>query len=148
MKLTKKIEIKLTERDKEYINSVDSTDICRYLESLRDKKFKIGDVLIKKKRKAIYNGSTQVYDHEWVPVVVPYRNVPAKYIVVYIDDHGIPVVKRLSVTGKLTRTIQSLADIDFRTEIFQEDPDYAESMILGDEEFDPIKNERDGWRKS
>jgi hypothetical protein len=149
MKLTDKIKIELTDEDKQYINNKDMSDMCRYLGSLRNRKFKVGDVLVKKRRKVTFDWSaTSIYRQEaWEYVKVPHRKTNAKYVVVHIDENGIPIVKRLSVNGKLTRAIQSLGDVDFRSEIFEEDPDYAEAVILDKREYDPIEYERNGKRK-
>jgi hypothetical protein len=151
MKLTDKIKIELTEQDKEYIENKDLGDMCRYLDSLRSKTFKVGDVLVKKRKKVRLNWDINDDDEfrveTWEYVKVPHRKTNAKYVVVHVDSSGIPVVKRLSVNGKLTKTIQSLADVDFRSEIFEDDPDYAEAIILDKDAYDPIEYERGGKRK-
>lgn len=147
MKLSDKIEIELTEDDMLYIQNNVREDICRYLSSLRDRSFKIGDVLVKKIKKSRITKDCSHIDY-WEHVMVPYRKVPAKYVVVHVDDNGIPTVKRLSVKGYFTGNIQSLADVDFRNEIFEEDPDMLEALLLNEDEFDPIRRERNRKRKS
>ena len=142
MKLSNKIEIELTNEDLEYIREKNTDDIAKYLSSLRDRKFKVGDVLVKKTRKTVMDPKTYVQSYYWDYVMVPYRKVPAKFVVVHVDDYGIPTVKRLSVKGHFTGNIQSLADADFRSEIYEEDPDYIEALLLDEEEYDPIKIER------
>lgn len=145
MKLTDKIEIELTDADTEYIKSGCRDDISRYLAFLRDRSFEVGDVLVKKVKKRKWqtnkNGAMDCIDY-WDYVKVPYRKVPAKFVVVHVDENGIPTVKRLSVKGHFTNTIQSLADLDFRNEIYEEDPDYMEAMLLDFDEYDPIMVER------
>ena len=141
MKLSEKIETELSQEDKEYIANIDK-GIAKYLSFLRDSKFKVGDVLVKKVRKHAHNRKTGSYEEYWDYVMVPYRKVPAKFVVVHVDKHGLPTVKRLSVKGHFTGNIQSLANTDWRNEIYEEDPDYLEALLLDQDEYDPILRER------
>lgn len=135
MKLTDKIQIELSDIDKSYIKQ--SEDMARYIAALRDRKFKVGDVLIKKKK--YYENGKEV----WRIPKVQQRGTMRKFVVVHVDADGIPYIKKLSVRGHLLNGIKSLGDIDFRTEIYEEDPDYAEAILLDKPDFDPIEYERD-----
>lgn len=145
MKLTDKIDISLSESDLAEINKSNANDMSKFMARLRDSKFNIGDVLIKRTKRSWYEGNKLM--SAWQTVMVPYRSVPRKFVVVHVDEHGIPSVKPLTVTGKLGKDIKCFNDIDFRYEIFEEDPDYAAAIILGDEEYDPIEHERNGGRR-
>jgi len=141
MKLTDKINMTLSNEDKSHISECE--DMAKYLAFLRDHVFKVGDVLIKKKK----YWDDKINGFIWKIPKVQVRGSMRKFIIVHVDSVGIPYIKKLSVKGHLLEGIKSLADVDFRTEIYEKDPDYAEAIILGKEDFDPIEYERDGKRE-
>jgi len=108
-------------------------------------KYTVGDVLIRHK---IETGSAEI---DLISDACP---VPKKFLIMHIDDLGIPWVKRLSVRGGLGTALANLTEIwgdgKYR---FSVDPEQIDSILLG-YAYDPLieyrrfKNENPSYGKS
>jgi hypothetical protein len=126
----------LTSDDLNYISQRESI-IDSFLHRMEHaKRFKLNDILI-----AFVLGDTEK--------TTPVRNcygVPKKYKVVFEDKHGIPYAKELSKNGKPTGMLLTLVKWgDHRYDrgedmFFQLDPDYEDSLIMQDENYDPASS--------
>lgn len=135
---------KLEKHELEHIKRTED-GLSHLMDVLKDvSRFKDGDYLIAFRRSSGYHESRDVQ-------VTNSYGAPKKFQVVAVDKHGIPYMKELNKAGQPTgRLIQSvridggyreLKYGDFRFEV---DPDYADSIIMMDEEnFDPSAIHRD-----
>lgn len=95
-------------------------------------KFKKGDFLIAFRPATAYSKRQQITNS---------YNAPKKFVVIYTDKHNIPYMKELSKHGMPTGSVVTpihfddynsiLKDLDYEFEV---DPDYADSIIMMDEE--------------
>jgi hypothetical protein len=86
--------------------------------------FKVGQVLVRR-----YLTTNRIATNA--------AGIAEKYIVVNIMN-GIPLCKKLQVSGKPGIGLYCPADVDYDKERFEEDPDCADAILLG-AEYDPLE---------
>ncbi len=127
-------DFKLTKNDLDRIkNSYEANPVNRYLKAKNRFGFKVGDVLIRK-RKSGY-GDTSTWKVETISDRSP---VPKKFIYVHENDLGVGYIKQIKSNGKeLCDNIQCLDDLDFTWTTYEVDPDYIDHIVLtdGDQDF-------------
>jgi hypothetical protein len=129
-------KFKLSPEDLKRINHAnENNQINRYLREKANLNFKVGDILIKKKRKYNRNGG----DHTWEPETVSDRSpTPKKYYYAFENELGVGYIKQIkSDGGSLCESLICLADVDYTWSKFEVDPDFVDHMLLvgEDEEF-------------
>lgn len=117
------------------------------LSFMMKQKFSVGDILIKKAIRVEDDGSSGVTE-----IVRYYENslLPQRYLVIYIDPAtDIAFVKSILENGKLEKEVEATIDTDNcgynEYMVYQVDPDFVDSTILGGE-FDVsliLKEEKD-----
>lgn len=119
-------------------------EISEILNALNEvRKFKIGDILIAKER------VSDQYEY-----VRDSYGIPIKYKVFYVDKNNVPYVRELhknaSSNDRSTGCLLQFGDPECKLHGFKYeiDPDYADAVMLGDEDsYDPLE-ERVRRRKS
>lgn len=113
-------------------------EIYDVLVRFKDITFEEGDFLLRHDLE--YNYET--YEYFWViekfsEVNQSYR----KYKVVYVDEVGLPYVKKVLFNGDLCGEAKCLAGYDLDRTKFLPDPDFMDHHLLAeeDEEFDPLQ---------
>ncbi len=127
-------KVKLASHELDYIKERERA-MTETINTLRNlSRFKEGDFLI------AFHYSSGYGDHRKRPVTNSY-GVPKKFIVVHVDVNGIPYMKELSKNGDATGSILSPIRVDGGYSmvkqaefIFEVDPDYADAIILDDQE--------------
>lgn len=125
------MEVKLTKDDLKSIQDVrEESPVCRFFDHKGKVQFSIGDVLLKK---------TKNYDDKWETEKISYNSgMPKRYVYIYEDEHGVGFLKLLKTsTGTLGKETICIADElqDSHTK-YVVDPDYMDSVLLGDGGFD------------
>lgn len=125
------MEVKLTKDDMDSIKDVrEESPVCRFFDHKGKVQFSVGDVLIKK---------TKNYDDKWTTEMISYNSgMPKRYVYIYEDEHGVGFLKLLKTsTGTLGKETICIADElqDSHTK-YVVDPDYMDSVLLGDGGFD------------
>jgi hypothetical protein len=119
--------------------------MLKRIEDMR--RFQLGDYLIGfRKRDPEYNATISEYEHMSEPILNSY-GLPTKFKVVAVDKNGIPYIKELNKKGipfgRLIVTVDFNTDeFDGAQDIYKVDPDYTDSIILGESEFDPTKTQK------
>ena len=107
--------------------------------------FKVGDYLIGSQKKEFWSDDT------YYPIV-DYKNNRVKYKVMHISETGLPYVKKINNRGKPEGIIIPMISfndnnsdmmwtpyIDIKFEV---DPDFIDSIILQENNFDPVAKQR------
>jgi hypothetical protein len=127
-----------------------STD--KTLKHLRDMsfyKFAIGDVLVKQEKVHKWDQGNDVY--EWKTSIAA-CGLPYKYVYLFENELNIGYIRRLSVNGrKFVDTPLCVTEFDPDYIRFELDPEYADHMLLSEEEdkfdtksrYDAIKRRRE-----
>jgi len=106
------------------------------LRMLEISNFGVGDVLVKQQ----YNGNDEdgrpIYEN--CPISAA-NHAPQKFKVVHVDRFGVPWIKRISASnGKLSNHLATIISHSSDAIRFVPDKSYAEAIITGDENFDPL----------
>lgn len=113
-------------------------------------KFKIGDFLIAFKRKNAFAPDAKA------EIVKNSYGAVRKFQVVYIDKVGLPYIKEVSKKGVPAGVMMSTVQSDhyggfrFGPYMFEIDPEYADSLILQDDGFNPseiLKERSDAFKE-
>lgn len=124
--------------------------VCRYLDMMENCKFSIGDILVK------YTGYVDWDDPneriEWeLEMLNSNSAMPKRYVYVYEDKHGVGFIKRLNIrTGELGKETICLANTvgAYGQRVkYQVDPEYMDSVLLGDGSFDIKKLHKQSLEK-
>lgn len=130
----KKSELSL--RDREVIRDAEK-ELCNFLEALESvRRFNENDYLILFNARHKEDGTLDPS-----PVMNSY-GVPKKFKVVYIDINGVPYAKEVTAKGNIQGQLISCLPTDYADfssdigygQFFGVDPDYAEAIILGEEQ--------------
>ena len=117
----------------------------KHLKNLSFYKFAVGDVLIREEKYRTADG------HQWKTKLAD-CGLPNKYVYVFENDLGIGYIRRLSVNGrKFVDKPLCVTEFDPDQTRFALDPEYADHMILSDENaefdaksrYDEIKKKRE-----
>jgi hypothetical protein len=127
----------------------ENNPVCRYLDMMENCKFSIGDILVKYSGRKDWNNSGKI---RWeLEMLSPNSTMPKRYVYVYEDKHGVGFVKRLNIkTGELCKETICLADVvgtHSNLTKFQVDPEYMDSVLLGDGSFDIKKLHKQSLEK-
>lgn len=127
------MKLDLTQEDLNELEKMKAWDpVLRYFNNKNKVKFNIGDILIKKTKNP---WNTEAPWH--VETIHNRSGLPRRYVYVHEDEHGVGYLKRLKVTdGKLGQELITTTNIDYDNVIFEVDPLYLESIMLGDGTFD------------
>ncbi len=125
---------KLTSHELEYIKERERA-MTETINTLRNlSRFREGDYLI------AFHFAHGYGDNKKRPVANSY-GVPKKFIVVHVDSNGVPYMKELSKNGDATGGVISPVRVDGGYSmikqaeyVFEVDPDYADAIILDDQE--------------
>lgn len=111
-----------------------NSNVVRYLRNRETANFSIGDILICQRS---WNQYDEVGERKWTTEYTSETTkVPAKYIYVYENEIGIGYVKRLVANGKgLGHQLICLVEINHSNMRFIIDPDYQDSVLLGDDTY-------------
>lgn len=106
--------------------------LCKFLDNKERFRFTVGDILVKR---------IQDWDDEtrWNTEYVNEATKMAKrYVYVYEDEHGVGFIRSLKVTdGQLGKQIYCMSDfVENETIRFEVDPEFTDSVLLGDGSFD------------
>lgn len=113
-------------------NDLEHNVIIKFLKNQDSFKFKVGDILIKH-TKAIKRYS---HSHEvtWEPVVNSV-GAPKKFMYVFENELGIGYIRQLKVDGKgFGSVLYCVANFDPNSVKFSLDPEYADHLLLNQEE--------------
>lgn len=138
------MKLDLTDADLKTLEQMKRVDpVIKYFENRSRVKFNIGDILIKK-TKSPWNDQSPWH----VETIHGRSGLPRRYVYCHEDENGVGYLKRLKVTdGKLGQELIATTQIDFENTIFEVDPLYLESIMLGDGSFNikalqKIENQR------
>lgn len=134
--------MELSNSDKEYINKQSRDNpVHTYFDHVKPYDFKVGDYLIRKIRDMDMQGKLS---SDWRTVKVhPRSPINKKFVVVHVDEYGVPYVKHVKVDGKLGG-ILCLASNNFQMSRFEPDPEQMEHIILDNQdEFDPLASHKE-----
>jgi hypothetical protein len=109
--------------DLEFVKGAQQYDqVIRYLINKHELKFSTGDYLIKQIQ---FNGKWKTQ------CISNVSNIPKRFICVHEDEYGVKYVRALSSMGERLPYICAVTNLN-EYERFIIDPDYAEHLILGD----------------
>ena len=141
--------MELSQEDLKYIKEESrNNNVHKYFEHVASKKFKVGDVVIKKVRDGdLMSGNYK----EWTDVpwkilkVSPMSPTNKKFLVVHVDECGVPYVKHIRVDGSLGG-IACLGNMNTDCSVFEHDPEYVDHILLNGEDrpFDPLGSYKEG----
>lgn len=113
----------------------------QWLKRKDEMRFNVGDVLIKKTFHYSWNPQSHSYDDgQWMVDTHSGRTggTPKKFVYAFENELGIGYVKQLKINGSgVTNTLICMADVPAATTKFELDPEYADHLLIGDEEFQP-----------
>lgn len=107
----------------------------KYIRNLSFYKFTVGDVLVREEK---YRSQSSVNGFEWKTKLAD-CGIANKYVYVFENELGVGYIRRLSVNGrKFVDRPMCVTEFDPDRTRFTLDPEYADHMILSDEntEFD------------
>ena len=125
-------------------DNMSSDSIKAWLKYQRENQFSVGDYLIKKiKNHEFDRWDIELFNDKSQPDV--YR----KYVVLKIDDLGIPYVAPIICPGAIGKHAIPLTNVDLNYERFELDPDYETYLLLDRaDEYDPLERWRYYFKKS
>ena len=122
--------------------------IFRALTALKNKNFKEGDFLIRINAKWDWDSDN---NKKWQ--IEPFSEsnaTPRKYKIVYVDEFGIPFLRRVLFNGLLANEMFCMTNFDLDWVEFLIDPDSIDHILLSDDDdvFDPLLAYRKVKRES
>lgn len=126
---------KLSVRDLEDVQNILSSEGIMYFEKIKNQKFNVGDILIKRTISTDYDNSeqsTETYENSFVS---------KRYLVIHVDQvTSTSFYKEVLENGKLDKEIRCTVDFDTvgynpSISFFEVDPNFVDAVIFG-EEFD------------
>lgn len=127
--------IVISSDDQTYIqNHTENNPICRFLKTRDERKFQIGDILVR---------HTKGYgENPWkVETISSSSTVPKRFMYVFENELGVGYLKQLrSREEGFCQGMFSLADIDLSYQKYEIDQSYADSIIFQNPDaFDHVK---------
>ncbi len=125
-----------TDKDKKQEKyDLNNHPIIKWLKNPNAFKFNIGDILIKKSLRYVWQPQTHIREQQWETHMVNHiTNTPKRYMYVFENELGIGYIKQLTADGSdFTSNMTCVASLDPDYIKLELDPDYADSIILGTE---------------
>lgn len=124
------------------LHDLENNHVMIYLKNKDKFKFNVGDILVQKVLTNAYHAYRHGEDQKWVTVKVnKTHDVPKRYVYAFENEFGIGYIRQLSIDGKkFTSKIICLANVDPRYSMFELDPEYADTVILGGDFIEQINS--------
>lgn len=107
--------------------------VCIYLRNKENLQFNVGDILIRQ----------YVNYDDKVEVDKLNSGAPRKYLYAFEDDCGMGYVKMFKADNKLSEVAVPLTEFNLDRDKFILDPEYADHIMIGDGDFNPIETQNE-----